>query len=76
NTSLPTGVPFVSIHEETGLTVPPSDENALAYAINRLAEDAVLREKYGKAAAQRTRTHFLEKNVLERLKEALTEKGG
>lgn len=76
NTSLPTGVPFVSIHGETGITVPPSDENALADAINLLAEDAALREKYGKAAAERVKTHFLEKNVLERLKEALTEKGG
>lgn len=76
NTSLPTGVPFVSIHGETGITVPPSDENALADALNLLAKDAALREKYGKAAAERVKTHFLEKNVLERLKEALTEKGG
>ena len=76
NTSLPTGVPFVSVHGETGITVPPSDENALADALNLLAKDAPLREKYGKAAAERVNTHFLEKNVLERLKEALTEKGG
>lgn len=76
NTSLPTGVPFVSIHGETGITVPPSDEKALARAINSLAKDSKLREKYGKASEERVRTHFLEKDVLKKLKDTLTEKGG
>lgn len=76
NTALPTGVPFVSLDRQTGLTVPPCDESALAEAINLLAKDSALREKYGKTAAERVRTHFLEKSVLERLKNTLTEKGG
>ena len=67
NTALPSGVPFVSIHGETGLTVPPSDSDALAFAINRLANDRELREEMGKAAAERVRTVFSEKIVIDRL---------
>ena len=67
NTSLPSGVPYVSIHGETGLTVPPSDADALAEAINKLAGDAQLREKYGKAARQRAISEFNEKVIIKRL---------
>lgn len=67
NTSLPSGVPFVSIHGETGITVPPSDSAALAFAINRLANDSELREKMGSAAAERVKTIFSENIVIDRL---------
>ena len=67
NTSLPSGVPYVSIHGETGLTVPPSDADALAEAINKLAGDARLREKCGKAARQRAISEFNEKVIIKRL---------
>ncbi len=74
NTALPTGVPLVSLHEKTGLTVPPGDAEALAAAINLLAENKELREKYGEAAAKRVRENFLEKDVLNKIYEIL--KGG
>ncbi|MDD6268783.1 MAG: glycosyltransferase [Oscillospiraceae bacterium] len=71
NTALPTGVPFVSLHEETGLTVPPKDSDALAKAINYLAENRDIREKYGKAGFLRVKNEFDEKKVLDRLYDVL-----
>lgn len=67
NTQLPSGVPHVSIHGKTGLTVPPSDAKALAAAINRLAADKKLREKLGKNAAERVKSRFDEDIVIRRL---------
>lgn len=55
NTSLPTGVPFVSQHEETGLTVPPRDAEALAAALRQLIDKEGLREQCGKKAAERAK---------------------
>lgn len=64
NTDLPSGVPFVSIHGKTGLTVPPSDPKALAAAVNRLAYDKDLREKFGKNAAKRVLECYREENII------------
>ena len=58
NTSLDTGVPLVSVHGETGLTVPPADPGALASAINQLLDDPILRQKFGLAGARRVRHNF------------------
>jgi glycosyltransferase involved in cell wall biosynthesis len=58
NTSLDSGVPFVSLHEQTGLTVPPADPDALAAALNRLLDDEDLRQSLGRAAIVRAQQQF------------------
>jgi rhamnosyl/mannosyltransferase len=58
NTSLDSGVPFVSLHNQTGLTVAPENPDALAAAINRLLDDESLRQSLGRAASLRARQEF------------------
>jgi glycosyltransferase involved in cell wall biosynthesis len=58
STNLPTGVPWVNRHEETGLVVEPGDAPALAQALNRLVEDAALRARLGARARQRVEETF------------------
>jgi rhamnosyl/mannosyltransferase len=58
NTMLPSGAPEVSVDSVTGFTVRPGDAGALAGAINRLLDDAALREKYGRAAAATAKERF------------------
>jgi glycosyltransferase involved in cell wall biosynthesis len=47
-------------HGENGLVVPAGDSTALAQAISRLADDASLRERMGRAAAQDVRAYSYE----------------
>ena len=58
NTQLDSGVPYVSLHQQTGLTVPPRDPDALAAAINQLLDDGNLRESFGRAARLRAEQEF------------------
>ncbi|MHA2216764.1 MAG: glycosyltransferase [Candidatus Hodarchaeales archaeon] len=58
NTDLPTGVPFVSKHGQTGLTVPPEDPDALSKAINRLLDNDDLRLRFGENAYARVKEKF------------------
>jgi rhamnosyl/mannosyltransferase len=58
NTRLDSGVPFVSVHEQTGLTVPPANAEALAQAINRLLDEPVWRRSLGRAGKLRARQEF------------------
>jgi len=73
NTSLASGVPYVSIDGESGITVPPSNEKALAAAMNTLAQDEKLREKYGRNAAERVQEQFSEEKVIGKLYKVLSE---
>lgn len=61
NTDLPTGVPFVSLHNETGLTVPPRDSAALANAINAILENDELRQRFSKNALERVKLFSMER---------------
>lgn len=58
NTKLDSGVPFVSQHGLTGLTVPPSNPRELADAVNRLLDDPDLRKKLGAQAFRRAEEEF------------------
>jgi len=66
NTDLPTGVPWVSVDGETGLTVPPRDAGALARAVDRLLADGPLRERLGRAARRRVERRFTRERMLDR----------
>jgi len=72
NTNLPTGVPFVSQHEETGLTVEAEDSQALAAAVNRLVDNPEYRRHLGRNAARRAEK-FTEEKMLDRYDELYTE---
>ncbi len=64
NTSLPTGVSWVSIHEQTGLTVPPGDPQALRAALDKLLSDPVLAKELGRQGKARALEYFsLEKHA-------------
>jgi rhamnosyl/mannosyltransferase len=66
NTGLDSGVPFVSLDGETGLTVPPGDPQALAAAMNRLLDDDALRQSLGQAGVRRARQEFSLDTMLRR----------
>jgi len=67
NTRLPTGVPFVSVDGETGITVEPRDSKALAEAINKLLNDEELRKRYGVQARKRVEENFTVDKMNERI---------
>ena len=58
NTNLGTGVNYVSVDKETGLTVEPENVEQLANAINQLLNNDELRLQYGRNARKRVEKHF------------------
>jgi rhamnosyl/mannosyltransferase len=58
NTNLPTGVPWVSLHNVSGLTVNPFDADALAKSIKILYTDTTLYGKLSTGAKKRVMENF------------------
>ena len=58
NTNLPTGVPCVSLDNETGYTVPVRDPEALSRAINKILLNDGIKRKFGANAVQRVNDEF------------------
>ena len=52
------GLRQIVTHEESGLVVPVDDERALAAALTRLLGDAALRQRLGRAGAERAESMF------------------
>lgn len=73
NTQLETGVPWVSVHGVTGITVPPCDSSSLAGAMNLLFQNDVLRMEYGENAYLRVKKHFDIKIMLNKVMELYVE---
>lgn len=73
NTSLATGVPWVSLNGETGLTVPPGDANALCEAILWMKRHHQNRKKMGEAARKRVKEVFSQDKMLKRIIELYRE---
>lgn len=53
-----TGTTYVNVHEHTGLTVPPSNPQALSEAMHRLWKDPLQTQCYGDNARQRFQQLF------------------
>ncbi len=73
NTNLPTGVPEVSLHDQTGITVEPADQEELTRAVNHLLSDADLREALGNEGKKRVEQLFSKHRSIGLLKQALND---
>lgn len=63
NTTLPTGVPLVSLNNYSGISVMPGNPKELANAMKKLVKSPELRKKYGENAKLRVESEFtLEKS--------------
>lgn len=76
NTSIPSGVPRVSLHGVTGLTVAAGQVDELADAMKRLAEDKELRLTYGKNAMRRVAQNYTQQQMRNKCEELLAELEG
>jgi rhamnosyl/mannosyltransferase len=73
STDLPTGVPWVNRHGETGLVVPPRSSPALAGALNTLLASPTLRQEMGAAGRRRVEQEFTVQRMIERYDEVYEE---
>jgi glycosyltransferase involved in cell wall biosynthesis len=58
STNLPTGVPWVNQHGETGYCVTPGNSNELAFALQRLLANPELCAEMGQAGRERVERQF------------------
>ncbi|GAB4360804.1 MAG: glycosyltransferase [Bryobacter sp.] len=65
NTNIDSGVPFVSPHGKTGLTVEIGNVDQLAHALNQLLGDSALRTRLGQAGRERVREMFTVETMAE-----------
>jgi rhamnosyl/mannosyltransferase len=70
--ALPTGVSDLAIHEITALTVEPKNVNELAAAMNRIAQDGLLRVGLSKKAREHAVQHFDDAVVVAKAIAAIT----
>lgn len=73
STALPTGVPWVNRHGETGLVVPPGDVQALADALGHLVREPELRLQLGRQAQERAAREFTADRMAARAVELYSE---
>lgn len=63
NTNLPSGVPYVSVHKETGLTVEPGNVEQLTEAMQWMADHKEERLVMGKNARKRMKAEYRLQNM-------------
>lgn len=63
SSDLPTGVTYINLAGETGLTFPVGDAGRLAETVNRLLDDAELRARLGRNARERVLREFSAESV-------------
>lgn len=67
NTALATGVPWVSLDGQTGLTVQPGDVRALKEAILWMKDHTEERLEMGRRARERVKTEFNQEKILKQI---------
>lgn len=58
STELGTGTSYINQHRQTGLVVPPMNENALADSLNQILKQPKLKQQFGAAARKRVFDRF------------------
>lgn len=67
NTKLSSGVPYVSIHKKTGLTVQPGNVDELSKAMNWMVSNPEKRMEMGKKARERMKEKYRMETMLEKV---------
>lgn len=73
NTNLPSGVPYVSIDKETGITVEPESVEQLALAMQWLVDHEHERKIMGQKGRQRVKKNFTTAKMLNNIEEIYKE---